>query len=535
MALPSEMGGSAGRTVIVRPRPASNPAPTYVPPRPASNPAPMYQQPRTTYVPPAPVYTPPRPASNPASRPVVTQPRPVSNPAPTAKSAVTALLESATRNAQQMAQPVGNGMPVGWGATANSRVTQPLNRQSGSDPGPITQLPFGQGAEVGPRSPGPNSYDVPYNSGVNADQYRYAPPQQMGGMADNYWTAIVEEGEPYQPSPGHVAMGNIPMLGGVLSTGGAIEELDTVAGPEITYFEIDENGSLIPRSGDPYADNDEAAYMDDLMQDYLDTLGLLGSNPMDPDAAAMQNWLGDSTYVDTGYSDGGYGYGGGGGYGYGGGGGGYGGGGGGYGSGGGGGGGGAGGGGTIGDATDTMDGWAARYTAAGAQEVLANPEVIAKDTLAELGLAGAGMEALVGQQLTYMANQLLPFLYASTPVGQTPNASDVINMLHDLAVSMVGPDGQIIDIGTLMQRMLGKLDPNSLMGSTFAGLTPGEQVSTANNLMSGLSNFAPTAFLGNAVRNYWEQQGNDFLSQALRATNPLNQSYTEFMGGFALP
>lgn len=182
-----------------------------------------------------------------------------------------------------------------------------------------------------------------------------------------------------------------------------------------------------------------------------------------------------------------------------------------------------------------MSGWAARYGAIGAQEVLANPAVIAKDTLEELGLAGSGLEAMLGEQLTYMASQLLPFVYANTPVGQTPNVSDVINMLHDFAVQAVQPGGPIIDVGTYLQRMLGKLDPNSIMGATFAGLTPGEQVSTMTSLLRGLSNFAPTPFLGNALRNYWDQHGTDFLSQSLRVANPLNQSFNEFMGGFVYP
>jgi hypothetical protein len=120
-------------------------------------------------------------------------------------------------------------------------------------------------------------------------------------------------------------------------------------------------------------------------------------------------------------------------------------------------------------------------------------------------------------------------------VGETPNASDVINMLHDLAISMVSPSGQIIDVGTLMQRLLTKLDPNSIMGATFKGLTPGAQVSTAQNLLNGLSNFAPTAFMGNALRNYWATQGTDYLSQALRVTNPTTTPFNEFMGGFVYP
>ena len=148
---------------------------------------------------------------------------------------------------------------------------------------------------------------------------------------------------------------------------------------------------------------------------------------------------------------------------------------------------------------------------------------------------GRGLEALLGQQLTYMASQLLPFVYANTPVGETPNVSDVINMLHDFALQSVQPGGPIVDVGTYLQRLLTKLDPNSVMGATFKGLTPGQQVNTAQGLLNGLSNFAPTPFLGNALRNYWQTNGTDFLSQALRVDNPNTTPFNEFLSGFVYP
>jgi len=436
-----------------------------------------------------------------------------------------------------------------------------------SNPLGITQLPFGGNPQQpAPRSPGPNSYA---NSPVRATPELTPQQEAQIRLGEAHRAGLLLAG---LTGFGHQAFPSESMYGpsrsrGVLGDGGVIG-YPVGEGPlyEPEAANPDNNlydpyfGFMIPtNSGFVFnADagvDEETGYIYGYVLDPATGEWKPGPEVYGPGGTARNT--GFFERLDNGIYDtfagvagllngvlandvgsGGYDSGGGGGYGGGGGGsgGGYGGGGGGYGGGGGGGGiGGGGGGGTIGDATDSMNGWAARYSAAGAQEVLANPEVIALDTLAELGLAGSGLETLVGQQLTYMANQLLPFLYANTPVGETPNASDVINMLHDLAVNMVSPNGDIVDVGTLLKRLLGKLDPNSIMGATFADLTPGEQVSTAQNLLNGLSNFAPTPFLGNALRNYWATQGTDFLSQALRVANPITTPFNEFLSGFVYP
>lgn len=580
MALPGELGGASNRnTSTTRNTSTATTRNTYTPPAVVRNtytpPAPVYTPPPVRYTPPAPVYTPPPRVVAP---PVPTAPArattPVVAPKPTAKDAVTTLLQGAARNVQQATQPATPGLPNGWGATANTRVTQPLYRQA--DPA------YGEGmSEEGTPSPYKSATYAP----VNADQYAYPTAPQSGVRATPELT-------PQQAAQAALAAAHRSgyILTGLTGFGHQAEPSESMYGPQNTRGVQNANGvtvypnlsgpEYVPPAADPNrnlydpsfgfmiptsnTENGNGGWVFNADAGVDPETGYAYGYALDPqtgewkpakevyDDRGFIELLDDGIYntlapvietllaltqggagydssggsgYDSGYGGGGYGGGGGGSYGGGGG----------YADGGSGGSGGGSGGGTIGDATDTMDGWAARYSAAGAQEVLANPAVIATDTLTELGLGGSGMDALVGQQLTYMANQLLPFLYANTAVGETPNASDVINMLHDLAISMVSPSGQIIDVGTLMQRLLTKLDPNSIMGATFKGLTPGAQVSTAQNLLNGLSNFAPTAFMGNALRNYWATQGTDYLSQALRVTNPTTTPFNEFMGGFVYP
>jgi hypothetical protein len=259
-----------------------------------------------------------------------------------------------------------------------------------------------------------------------------------------------------------------------------------------------------------------------------------------------QQWERQQAEAAAGSGDGGGSYGGGGDYGYGGGG--YGGGGGGgYGGGGGGGGtGGGGGGGTIGgipigDIAADMEGWAARYLPGAADQVLKNPEVIGVDTIRDMGFDSAQLEALFGDQAGFIANQLLPFLFADTPIGQTPSISSVINKINAVLKDQATPGGATFDVAKLLQLLFGQAaQPTgstnpTLMGGYFAGLTPTEQAAAMSGFVNNASNWAATPFLGQAIRNWYAGEQTNYLSDSFRATNPNSKSLGELLQSMVFP
>ncbi|MCA9859964.1 MAG: hypothetical protein KC438_09585, partial [Thermomicrobiales bacterium] len=272
----------------------------------------------------------------------------------------------------------------------------------------------------------------------------------------------------------------------------------------------------------------------------FDAVGLLGQ-------ANGQFYADLAEYIaqSLGGADGGSGSGGSGsGGGYGGGGGGYGGGG--YGGGSGGGSGGGGGGSSIGgidigDVTSAMEGWASRYLPATADEALKNPQVIALDTLADLGFDSDQLVALFGDQAGYVVNQLLPFLFADTPLGQTPNISSVINKVHDVLVNQATPGGSTFDVAKLLQLLFeqaSNADASSgatTMSGLFSGLSPSEYAAAMQTMVNNASNWAPTPFFGQAIRNWYDSQQTQYLSDALRALNPEQRNLGELLQGSVFP
>lgn len=275
----------------------------------------------------------------------------------------------------------------------------------------------------------------------------------------------------------------------------------------------------------------------------FDAVGLLGeaNGQFYADLAEYiaQSLAGDGS--GSGGSGGGYGGGSGGGRGGGGGGGG-----GGRGGGGGGGYGGGGGGSSIGgidigDVTSSMEGWASRYLPATANEALKNPQVIALDTLADLGFDSDQLVALFGDQAGYIVNQLLPFLFADTPLGQTPNISSVINKVHDVLVNQATPGGSTFDVAKLLQLLFeqaSNADASSgatTMSGLFSGLSPSEYAAAMQTMVNNASNWAPTPFFGQAIRNWYDSQQTHYLSDALRALNPEQRNLGEILQGSVFP
>jgi hypothetical protein len=190
--------------------------------------------------------------------------------------------------------------------------------------------------------------------------------------------------------------------------------------------------------------------------------------------------------------------------------------------------------------TSALEGWAARYLPGTAAEVLENPSIIGADTLADMGIDSEQLQALFGDQAGYIANQLLPFLFADTPLGQTPSISSVINKIHEVLQNQATPGGQTFDIAKLLQLLFGQAakpgdtSNPTLMSGMFAGLTPSEQASAMKSLISSASNWAATPFFGQAIRNWYDAMQTDYLRNALKV-NPDERSLGSILGSTVFP
>ena len=188
-----------------------------------------------------------------------------------------------------------------------------------------------------------------------------------------------------------------------------------------------------------------------------------------------------------------------------------------------------------------MEGFAARYLPGTADEVLQNPQVIGLDTLAELGIDSDQLAAVFGDQAGYIVNQLLPFLFANTPLGQTPNISSVINKVHEVLKGMATPGGETFDVAELLALLFGQAaNADATTGATtmsglFSGLSPSEYASAMQTMVNNVSNWAPTPFFGQAIRNWYDSQQTNYLSDALRALNPEQRNLGEILRGSLFP
>jgi len=195
----------------------------------------------------------------------------------------------------------------------------------------------------------------------------------------------------------------------------------------------------------------------------------------------------------------------------------------------------------MGEVTSNMEGWASRYLPASADEVLKNPAVIGYDTINDLGFDSDQLRAIFGDQAEYVVNQLLPFLFADTPIGQTPSISSTINKVNEVLKGMATPGGSTIDVAKLLELLFGQASQNkdsknpTLMGGMFAGLTPSEQASAMASLISNASNWAATPFFGQAIRNWYDAQQTGYLSDSLKANSPNGKSLGEILSGMVFP
>jgi hypothetical protein len=75
----------------------------------------------------------------------------------------------------------------------------------------------------------------------------------------------------------------------------------------------------------------------------------------------------------------------------------------------------------------------------------------------------------------------------------------------------------------------------TLMGGMFAGLTPSEQAAAMSAMVSNASNWAATPFFGQAIRNWYDAEQTDYLSNSLKANGMNTKSLGELLQSMVFP
>ena len=194
----------------------------------------------------------------------------------------------------------------------------------------------------------------------------------------------------------------------------------------------------------------------------------------------------------------------------------------------------------VGDVTSPVSGWAKRYLPAMIPDILANPGTIGRDTIKDMGVGGEALQGRYGELSTFIASQLLPIMYAGTPIGKIPKGGDVVNKLNALLSDMATPGGGEIDPRKLLDTVLSEgskstKDKQTLGSSLFAGMSPAKQGETMQGLVNNISNWLANPYFAQALRNWASTQKDEYISAASSAKNTYKDPFATYLKGTALP
>ena len=183
---------------------------------------------------------------------------------------------------------------------------------------------------------------------------------------------------------------------------------------------------------------------------------------------------------------------------------------------------------------EPLTGFAARYLPAAIQDVLDNPDMIARDVLSMLGIESDQLGNVLSGQLGHYVRQILPLLYGQNPIGSVPTAGKMVNRAAEYAQGLTQPGGEVFNPMPLLQKILseaGKTSTGSqtILSNLFTGQTAADQASTMASLVNTLANYAPNAMMAQALRNWSQRQSQEFLRQSSQVSNPYKQQIGTFL------
>jgi len=177
--------------------------------------------------------------------------------------------------------------------------------------------------------------------------------------------------------------------------------------------------------------------------------------------------------------------------------------------------------------TDPITGLLAQlgYTPQGLSDLYGNPQPLAQDILATLGINNPGLAESLAQNFN-------PALAANFILGRGLNSTsdaDTLNFVANYLQQMVTPGGRTPEFDAMVNRILGagSTDSSPLGAFLNASQTPAQQVSAGNSLigqtLSGLNPYAQKAY-----SNYLDYAGNQYQGTTMKG-NPSDSSYINYL------
>jgi hypothetical protein len=185
--------------------------------------------------------------------------------------------------------------------------------------------------------------------------------------------------------------------------------------------------------------------------------------------------------------------------------------------------------------SEALTGFAKRYLPASIQQVLDNPDVIARDVLDGMGFDEMGpLGNMMGQNAGYFVRQILPLLYSQDALGKVPTAGGMVNRTAEYLQNQATPGGSVIDPMQILEMVLAESQKPStgtqtLGSSLFAGQTADQQRSAMMSIVDDLANWLPNARFATGLRNAAMSSGNEYLRQSSQAVNPYNNPFGKFL------
>ena len=81
----------------------------------------------------------------------------------------------------------------------------------------------------------------------------------------------------------------------------------------------------------------------------------------------------------------------------------------------------------------------------------------------------------------------------------------------------------------LAESQKGTADAQTIGSSLLAGQTPAQQRSSMLGVINDLANWAPNPRMAQALRNWAQTQGTEYVRQASQATNPYAHPFGRFL------
>lgn len=177
--------------------------------------------------------------------------------------------------------------------------------------------------------------------------------------------------------------------------------------------------------------------------------------------------------------------------------------------------------------TDPITGLLAQmgYSPQGLSDLYGNPQPLAQDVLATLGIDNPGLAQSLSQNFN-------PALAANFILGKGLNSTsdaDTLNFVANYLQQMVTPGGRTPEFDAMVNRILGagSADSSPLGAFLNANQTPSQQISAGNSLigqtLSGLNPYAQKAY-----SNYLDYAGNQYQGTTMKG-NPANSSYVDYL------